>query len=144
MIPFAASTAATAAAKTANAFEWPGQPPKLLLPLGGSGPPSNTWYLPPTRVIIPNGITIHSAVFVWVANAILYNALSVERKAPKSALSPWDFVTLPEEDRATAIGNTHRKIGTDRACGSGDMLANRQTNTQTHRRAHHNTASPLP
>ena len=32
--------------------------------------------------------------------------------------SPWDFVTLPEEDRATAIVNMHRNIGKDRACGS--------------------------
>jgi len=63
--------------------------------------------------MIPNGITIDSAVFVWVANAILHNALSMERKASKIALSPWDFVTLPEEDRATAIGNTHRKICKD-------------------------------
>ena len=38
MIPFAANAAATAAAKIANAFEWPGQPPKLPLPLGISSP----------------------------------------------------------------------------------------------------------
>jgi len=38
MIPFAASTAATAAAKIANAFEWPGQPPKLPVPRGISSP----------------------------------------------------------------------------------------------------------
>jgi len=44
-----------------------------------------------------------------------------------NVLSPWDFVTLPEESRATAIGNMHRKIGEDRACGSGDILADRQT-----------------
>jgi len=44
-----------------------------------------------------------------------YNALSLERKTPKIAPSPWDFVTLPEEDRATAIGNMHRKIGKHRA-----------------------------
>ena len=34
MIHFAAKTAA----ETANAFEWAGQPQKLPLPLGGSGP----------------------------------------------------------------------------------------------------------
>jgi len=39
MIPFAANAAATAAAKIAKAFfEWPEQPPKLLLPLGISSP----------------------------------------------------------------------------------------------------------
>jgi len=50
MVPFAVNAAATAAVKIANAFEWPGQSPKID----------------------------HSL---------------------------WDFVTLPEEDRTTAIGN---------------------------------------
>jgi len=50
-----------------------------------------------------------------------YNALSVGKKTPKTAPSPLDFVTLPEEDRATAIGNAHRKIGKDRTCVSGDI-----------------------
>jgi len=39
---------------------------------------------------------------------MLYNALSVGKKIPKIAPSPWDFVTPPEEDRAKAIGNMHR------------------------------------
>jgi len=56
MITSAANAGALAAAKIANAFEWPGQTSKI-------------------------------------------------------APSPWDFITLPEEDRATAIGNMHRKIG---------------------------------
>jgi len=29
---------------------------------------------------------------------------------PKIAPSPWDFVTRPEEDRATAIGNMHKNL----------------------------------
>jgi len=41
-------------------------------------------------------------------------------------------VNLPEEDRATDIGNMHKKIGKDRACGSGDILADRQTHGQTY------------
>jgi len=56
-----------------------------------------------------------------------YNSLSMGRKTPKIAPSPWDFITPPEEDRATAIGNMHKKFGKDRVCGSGDMLADRQT-----------------
>jgi len=36
----------------------------------------------------------------------------------------------------------HQKIGEDRTCSSGDMIADRQTHTQTERHAHHNT--PLP
>ena len=53
------------------------------------------------------------------------------RKNPQIAPFPWNFVTLPEEDRATAIGNMHRKLDQDRACGSGDILADRQTHRQT-------------
>jgi len=52
-------------------------------------------------------------------------------ETPKIAHSPWDFVTLPEEDRATAMGTMHRKAGKDRACGFGDILANIQTHRQT-------------
>jgi len=74
---------------------------------------------------------IGSAVFVWVPNAMLYNALSVGKKTLKTAPSPWDFVTLPEEDRATAIGNIHRKIGKNHACGSRDILVDRQTDRHT-------------
>ena len=29
---------------------------------------------------------------------------------PQNCPFPWDFVTLPEEDRATAISNMHRNI----------------------------------
>jgi len=38
MIPFAANATAKAEMKIANAFEWPGQTPKLPLPLGLSHP----------------------------------------------------------------------------------------------------------
>ena len=46
---------------------------------------------------------------------------------PQKPLSPWDFVTLPEEGRATALGNMHKEIGKNRACGSGDVLADIHT-----------------
>ena len=36
---------------------------KLPLSMGGSRPPSNTWFLGPTRVLNPNGISIGAAVF---------------------------------------------------------------------------------
>jgi len=41
---------------------------------------------------------------------MLYNALSVGKKTPKTAPPPWNFVTLLEEDRATAIGNMHKNL----------------------------------
>jgi len=59
----------------------------------------------------------------------------------ENAPSSWDFVVLPEEGRATAIGNTHRKIGEDRACGSEDILADRDTDRQTHTHIHTQTCS---
>ena len=37
--------------------------PKLPLPLGGSGHPSNTWLLGPTRAHMPNDISVSPAVF---------------------------------------------------------------------------------
>jgi len=36
------------------------------------------------------------------------------KEKPKIVPSAWDFVNLPEEDRATAIGNMHKKFDTDR------------------------------
>ena len=41
------------------------------------------------------------------------------------------IINMPEEDRATDIGNMYKKYGKDRACGSGDILADRQTHRQT-------------
>jgi len=41
------------------------------------------------------------------------------------------IINMPEEDRDTDIGNMHKKFGKDHACGSGDILADRQTDTQT-------------
>jgi len=41
---------------------------------------------------------------------MLYNALSMGKKNPKTASSPWDFDILPEEDQATAIGNMHKNL----------------------------------
>jgi len=73
----------------------------------------------PTRVIIPNGISIGSAVFEWVPNAMLYSALSLGKKTPKNAPFPLNFVTLLEDDRLTAIVNMHKKFSKDSACGSG-------------------------
>jgi len=37
----------------------------------------------------------------------------------------------PEENRAAAIGNMHKQFGKDRADGSVDILADRQTDRHT-------------
>jgi len=41
-----------------NAFRWAGQPPKLSLLIGGSGLPSDTWFLGPTRTYSSIGISM--------------------------------------------------------------------------------------
>ena len=41
------------------------------------------------------------------------------------------IVNMPEKNRATEAGNMHKKFGKDRACGSGDILADRQTDKHT-------------
>jgi len=43
----------------------------------------------------------------FAANALQYMINGEEK--PKTVPPPWDFVTLPEEDRATSIGNMHRR-----------------------------------
>jgi len=50
---------------------------------------------------------------------------------PKIAPSPWDFITLPEEDHATAIGNMQRKYGKDRAWFQRYVRGQTNTHTQT-------------
>jgi len=94
---------------------------------------------------------VHPAATEWSRLLLLNDVICSERvtmhfqwgeKPTKLPLSPWDFVILPEEDQATAIGNMHRKIGKDRACGSEDILPDRQTDT--YRQTHHNTSPPLP
>jgi len=44
-------------------------PPKNLpLPMGGSGPPSNTWFPGPIQVLNPNGSSIGAAVFAGLTS----------------------------------------------------------------------------
>ena len=57
-----------------------------------------------------------------------YNALSMGKKIPTIAHFPWDFVTLPEEDRTRAIGNMHKRFGS----GQTDTCINKHTHTHTY------------
>jgi len=41
---------------------------KIALSHEGSGPPSNTWFPGPTRVLNPNGISVGSAVFAGLSS----------------------------------------------------------------------------
>jgi len=50
-------------------LQWDAPLPLKIAPFyGGSGPPSNTWFLRPTRVFNPNGISIASAVFAGLTS----------------------------------------------------------------------------
>jgi len=44
-------------------------PLKIAPSHGISGPPSNTWFLGPTQVLNPNGISIGAAVFAGLTSA---------------------------------------------------------------------------
>jgi len=111
---------------------------KLPFPLQESSLPLGQAHLSPQTAS-------RLVVFVWVIpNAMLYNAMSIGKKTTKIAPSPWDFVTLQKQNLAMAISNMNKKYGKDRACGSSDILAERQTtDTHTERRAHYNTSQPL-
>ena len=60
-------------------------------------------------------------------------------ETPKIAHSPWDFVTLPEEDRATAIGNMQKLVKIARVVAEISWPTDRHTD----RCAHRNTSPPL-
>jgi len=65
-----------------------------------------------------------------------------EEYPPKLSL-PLGFCHPPEENRAMAISKATRTKNLSKiACGLGDMLVDRQTDT--HRRAHYSTLPPLP
>jgi len=50
-------------------LQWAAPPPsKLPIPMEASGPPSNTWFPAPTRVLNQNAISIGSAVFAGLTS----------------------------------------------------------------------------
>jgi len=61
------------------------------------------------------------------------NVFSRGKKTHSRPQAMRPIVNMPKEDRATDIGNMHKKSGKDRACGSGDILADGQTHRQTDR-----------
>jgi len=59
------------------------------------------------------------------------DALSMGKKTPKIVPFPCDCTTPPEGNRAVAIATCTKQSVKIASGGSGDMIANRQTNTQT-------------
>jgi len=49
-------------------LQWDALPLKIVPSHGGSGPPSNTWFPGPSRVLNPNSIWIGSAVFAGLTS----------------------------------------------------------------------------
>jgi len=74
----------------------------------------------------------------FAANAL--QCIVNREENPQISPCPWDFVTLPEEDRITAIGSMYKNFGKDRASGSGDILPDRQRDRHTDGRTDHNTS----
>ena len=97
-----------------------------------SSAPHNTLFLGPSSLIIANSNSIGSAVFVWVSNVMLYNALSMGKKTPKLPNS-LRFRYFAEGGSSRGHRQHPQKFGSkDRGCGSGDVLADRQTHRHTH------------
>ena len=69
---------------------------------------------------------------LWVSNAMLYNALSMGKKTRKNCPSSWDFVTVLEEVRATAISNMHIQFAS--VVSKISSQTDRHTHTHSHRR----------
>jgi len=103
--------------------------PKMPLPVQGSSPHvihcSSGQALSP--LIVPNGMSIGSAVFVWVPNAMLYNELSMGKKPfPVIGDVAYHHQGLSHSHRQHA-----KKFGKDHMWGSGHILSDRQTVRQT-------------
>jgi len=72
----------------------------------GSGPPSNTWFLEPNRVLNPNDISIGAAVFVRLTSV-------TDRQRDRltwlrsSAMWPKNMVTLGDQGHSTHLQCRH-------------------------------------
>jgi len=95
----------------------------------------------PARCALPSPLPGRYGTIPFAANAL--QCIVSGEKNPKIAPSPWDSVTLPEEDRATAVGNMHKNL-VKIARVALEIYPRRQTDRHTYRRAHHSTSPPLP
>jgi len=118
-------------------------PQKLPLPLWGSSPACYTLFPGPSPLVIPNSISIDFSRFCMGPKCYAVQCTVNREENCQNCHFPLGFHHPARRGRATAMDNMHKKFGKDHACGSGDILADRQTDRQTHRRAHHNTSQPL-
>jgi len=72
-------------------LQWHPFPSKLPIPIGGSGPPSNTWFFEPIQAHNPNGILISSAVFAQMTSKCPYT-LQGDAPPPKKKCLIWILI----------------------------------------------------
>ena len=116
--------------------------PKLSLSLRGSSPPRNTLFLGQSSLIISDVISIGSAIFVWVLNAMLYIALSMGTKPSAIAPSPLGF-RHPAGGGPSHGHRQHPKmVKIARKVPGISFWTQTYTHMHihTHRRTHHNTS----
>ena len=86
--------------------------------------------------------------FCMAAKCYTVQCIVIGEENPKIAHSPWDFITLPEEDRATAIDSMRRKLvkiarAVPQLSSRTYRQTHRQTDRHTYKRIHRNTSPPL-
>jgi len=69
------------------------------------------------------------------------NAFSIGKKTPSRRYAMRPIVNMPDKDQGTDTRNMHKKFVKDRACGSEDILAGRQTHRQTYSSQYFATAA---
>ena len=102
---------------------------KLLLPMAGSRPPSNTWFLEHTWAHNPNNISTGSAIFAQLTAECHTSPLKI-------APSHWDIgphLTHGSVDPLESSAQTSSKLVEPFLQGSLVYQTDRQTNWQTYR-----------
>jgi len=93
MIPWAIlspqSVFAQVTAECPYTLQWAPLPPKLSLPMRGSGPLPNRWFLGPIQAHNPHGISISSAVFAQMTTECSYTLQWDAPFLPENCPFPW-------------------------------------------------------
>jgi len=111
-------------------------PQKLAHSHGTSGPPSNTWFVGPTRAHSPNGISISSAFFVGLTAKRLYTLQWIALFPKIAQLAPchggiWTPSLMHDSLSPHSLEPKRRLDRFSRFCRAYDC--DRQTNGQTDR-----------
>jgi len=85
-IPISSAVFAQTTVECPYTLQWDAHSPKknLPLPMGGSGPPSNTWFPGPTQFLNPKGSSIGAAVFAGLTSVTDRPRYSVGKNRPST------------------------------------------------------------